>query len=220
MNVILYGPPGVGKGTQAVLLCQRRGYKHLSTGELLRAAIRSYTPLGQQIKDIVRAGRLVSDETVTELVRSEVRSSPPLTQFLFDGYPRTLIQVDHLDAILDESQVGSLIAFAIFLDQEEIVRRLSGRYQCRECGTVFNIYSKAPRREDTCDECGGVLARRADDVPEVIRERMRVYQELTSPVMEAYRSRGILHEIEGVGTPQEIHERILGKLESIEAAGG
>lgn len=214
MNLILFGPPGSGKGTQAAFLVDRLGYRHLSTGDMLREAMRTGSPLGLQVKEVIRRGDLVPDDVVKELVREATRpegsGSRPL---IFDGYPRTLHQVDDLREILQENELGEAIAIALQVDGEEVVRRLSGRRQCLRCGAVYNLHDQPPRRDGVCDACGGEVVQRPDDNPETVRDRLRVYERETQPVLDTYARSGLLHEIPGTGTPEEVFEHLEGVLE-------
>jgi adenylate kinase len=215
MNLILFGPPGSGKGTQAALLVERLGYQHLSTGEMLRAAMRQGTPLGVQVRKIVQAGELVPDAVVSELVRKAIHSDDTATgPYLFDGYPRTLGQIDDLSRILEESSLSEAVAIALHIHEKEIVHRLSGRRQCLQCGAIYNIHDRPPRTEGICDLCRGEVIQRPDDYPETIRERLRVYGRQTQPVLDAYAARGLLQEVSGIGSPEEIHAQIVGVLEA------
>lgn len=214
MNLILFGPPGSGKGTQAALLVERRGYQHLSTGDLLRAAIHQDTPLGRRIKEIVNSGELVPDEAVSQLVRQAVKSAGnPPPRFLFDGFPRTLRQVDDLQAIFHEEQLDKGYAVALDVDDAELLARLGARRQCRQCGDVYNLISRPPRVPEQCDRCKSPLFRRSDDNDDTIGERLRVYREQTQPVLDAYARRGELIVVPGTGEPQAIHKRLLAALE-------
>jgi len=214
MNIILFGPPGSGKGTQAALLVERLAYSHLSTGEMLRNAMRRGTPLGLQVKEVISRGDLVPDEIVNELVRGVVcGNGTPGRRFIFDGYPRTLPQVDALRDILVEARIPEALAVALLIDDDEVVRRLSGRRQCRQCGAVYNVHYQPPQREGICDTCGGQVVQRSDDTPETVHERLRVYQKETRPVLEAYAAQGLLHEVEGEGAPEEIYQRLVIVLE-------
>lgn len=214
MNVILFGPPGSGKGTQAAFLVERMGYRQVSTGEMLRTAMRNGTPLGLQVKGIVSRGELVPDEIVSELVREVVAEGAATGQkLIFDGYPRTLVQVKALRGILRDAGLPDAFAIALQVDSEEVVRRLSGRRQCRQCGAVYHMQTQAPRAEGICDTCGGPVVQRPDDNPETIRERLRVYERETQPVLDSYSKSGLLHEIPGTGSPEDIYDRLAALLE-------
>lgn len=214
MQLILFGPPGSGKGTQAALIVERLGFMHISTGELLRAAINSHSPLGQRVKEIVRSGLLVSDEIVSQLVREAIR--PRLLEgksIIFDGYPRTLQQVGDLEKLFEDTQVTQIKALSLDVPGEVVVSRLSGRLQCRSCGSVYHLDHKPPKMPGVCDACGGMVSQRPDDNPTTIRERLRVYEEQTRPVLDAYEGKGRLIRVSGEGTTERIYARIACALE-------
>jgi adenylate kinase len=186
MVVILLGPPGVGKGTQAVRLADSIGWEHLSTGDLLRAARRDGTELGRKAQGFMDVGELVPDELILDLVREHLGGVAPEAGILFDGFPRTTAQADGLDDAL--SEVGRRVDGVILLEapDEELIRRLSGRRSCPECGAVYNVHFSAPATEGTCDRCGAALVHRPDDEPDTVRRRLEVYAELTAPLIEYY----------------------------------
>jgi len=186
MVVILLGPPGVGKGTQAVRLADSIGWEHLSTGDLLRAARRDGTELGRKAQGFMDVGELVPDELILDLVREHLGGVAPEAGILFDGFPRTTAQADGLDDAL--SEVGRRVDGVILLEapDEELIRRLSGRRSCPECGAVYNVHFSAPATEGTCDRCGAALVHRPDDEPDTVRRRLEVYAELTAPLIEHY----------------------------------
>ncbi len=214
-HLILFGPPGSGKGTQAALLVEKMGFRHLSTGEAFRAAIRSGSPLGRQVQEIVRSGKLVSDEIVSQIVREEARTAlAEGVKFIFDGYPRTLQQVDSLDALLREARSPEPVVISLDVDDEEVIKRLSGRRQCKECGAIYNVHYKSPLRNGFCDSCGGEVTQRPDDSTETVRERLRVYHEQTRPVLDTYKERGSLRRVQGDGSASEVFGRMARALEA------
>jgi adenylate kinase len=186
MVIILLGPPGVGKGTQAVRLAEELYAAHVSTGDLLRAARREGTELGQKAQAYMDAGDLVPDELILGLVREHLAGIEPGTAVLFDGFPRTTAQADGLGGVLDE--LGRKVDGVIFFEapDETLVKRLSGRRSCPDCGAVFNVYYNPPGAEDTCDRCGGALVHRADDAPETVTRRLEVYRDQTAPLVAHY----------------------------------
>jgi adenylate kinase len=190
MVVILLGPPGVGKGTQAVRLAEELYAAHVSTGDLLRAARREGTPLGKQAQDFMDAGELVPDDLILGLVREHLSGIGPETGVLFDGFPRTTAQADGLGDVLTEvgRQVDAVVLFEA--PDETLVKRLSGRRSCPDCGAVYNVFYNPPGTEDTCDRCGGSLVHRADDTPETVSRRLEVYREQTAPLVSYYESGG------------------------------
>lgn len=196
LRLVLLGPPGSGKGTQAELLASRLGFVHYSTGEVFREQISRGTELGRQVERYVTSGALVPDElvlaVVAEFVREHARSS-----IAFDGFPRTVPQAVGLDELLQE--LGSRVDRAVLIDlnAEEVVRRLSSRRQCRKCSRIYNLSFSPPQNPGVCDECGGELYQRADDQEETIWSRLKVYAEQTSPLIDYYERQGKLVRIDG-----------------------
>lgn len=186
MVIILLGPPGVGKGTQAVRLVEELYAAHVSTGDLLRAARREGTELGKQAREYMDAGELVPDELILGLVREHLSGIDPDTDVLFDGFPRTTAQATGLRDVLSESdrRVDGVVLFEAH--DETLVKRLSGRRSCPDCGAVYNVYFNPPGTEDTCDRCGGTLVHRKDDAPETVQRRLQVYREQTAPLVDFY----------------------------------
>ncbi len=186
MVIILLGPPGVGKGTQAVRLAEELYAAHVSTGDLLRAARREGTELGQKAQAYMDAGDLVPDELILGLVREHLAGIEPGTAVLFDGFPRTTAQADGLGGVLGElgRRVDGVILFEA--PDETLVKRLSGRRSCPDCGAVYNVYYNPPGAEDTCDRCGGSLVHRADDAPDTVTRRLEVYRDQTAPLVAHY----------------------------------
>lgn len=184
--MILLGPPGVGKGTQAVRLADEIAAEHVSTGDLLRAARRDGTDLGRRAQGYMDAGELVPDEVILDLVREHLGGVAPTTDVLFDGFPRTDDQAAGLDRVLAEidRQVDAVVLFEA--PDDTLVKRLSGRRSCPDCGAVFNTYFGPPSEEGVCDRCGGALAHRVDDEPETVKRRLQVYQEQTAPLVALY----------------------------------
>ena len=186
MVVILLGPPGVGKGTQAVRLADSVGWEHVSTGDLLRAARRDGTELGLKAQGFMDVGELVPDDLILDLVREHLGGVPPEAGILFDGFPRTTAQADGLGEVL--SEVGRRVDGVILFEapDEELIGRLSGRRSCPECGAVYNVHFSPSATEGVCDRCGGALVHRADDEPDTVRRRLEVYEELTAPLIAYY----------------------------------
>ena len=198
-GIVLMGPPGAGKGTQAALLAARLGLKHISTGEILREEVQRRTALGQAAKDYMTRGELVPDDLIIEMLKGRLDGN-----FLLDGFPRTTKQAEALARIALIERVLNLR-----LSEEETVRRLSARRVCAECGRNYNLDSNPPRVPGVCDACGGRLIQRDDDTPEVIRRRYRVYEAQTAPLREFYRRRGLLVEVEGGGAIEEVFQEAL-----------
>lgn len=214
MRLLLFGPPGVGKGTQAKMLSSKLNIPHISTGDMLRAAANSGSEAGMKAKRIMDTGQLVSDDIMIGIVREVLSSDGCRDGFVLDGFPRTSVQAEALDSILVE--LGRAITRVIFIQvsEEEIVRRLSMRFSCRSCGRIYNVNLDVLSDTKQCRECGGELYARADDDKETVRHRLKVYQESTFPVKEFYRNRGLLTEIDGEGDPEMICEEILTSLNS------
>lgn len=210
MRLVFMGPPGVGKGTQAKFLESRLGVPHLSTGDLLRVAVKEGTSLGRRAKTFMEEGRLVPDEVIGDLIGERLQRADAGSGFVLDGFPRTVEQVAILDRVL--ARIGCALdgVFILRASEAEIVRRLTGRRTCPRCGAVFHIESRPPKSAGICDTCGSALVLRPDDTEDVIRERLRVYEEQTLPVAETYRGRGLLREIDGTGDA----ETVRGQLEA------
>ncbi len=187
MVVILLGPPGVGKGTQAVRLADSVGWEHVSTGDLLRAARREGTELGRKAQAFMDAGELVPDSLILDLVREHLKGIAPEAGILFDGFPRTTAQAELLEGVLEGvgRRVDRVVVFEA--SDEELIRRLSGRRSCPDCGAVFNVHFSPPKAEGTCDRCGAALVHRADDKAETVKNRLKVYAAQTQPLIDWYR---------------------------------
>jgi adenylate kinase len=194
MRIILLGPPGCGKGTQGDLIAKRTGFPRISTGDLLRRAVRERTPLGIEAAAAMKRGELVQDEIVLGLVRERIGRPDCGDGYVLDGYPRNLSQARDIEA-LDRDRPE--IVFSLDVAEEEIVRRLTARRSCPGCEAVYNLEAHKPAREGVCDVCGGALFRREDDKPEVIRERLRVYTEKTEPLLAYYGKKGTLRRVDG-----------------------
>lgn len=202
--VILFGPPGAGKGTQARAIGQRLGVPHISTGDMIRAEVAGSTPMGQQAKAIMAQGSLVPDEWVNRLVETRLREPDCDQGFVLDGYPRTGPQAQALEAMLSTNGT-SMTVITIVVDYNEIIRRTTGRRMCPTCGAIYNVYAKPPRKANVCDDDGTVLQIRLDDREEVIRERLQAYERETRPVMEYFRQRGQhIYEVDGSRRAEEI----------------
>lgn len=186
MVVILLGPPGVGKGTQAVRLADEAGWAHVSTGDLLRAARRDGTELGRLAQTYMDAGELVPDSVILDLVKEHLQGLDANGGILFDGFPRTTAQAEGLEGVLQEvgRRVDRVVVFQA--PDETLVKRLSGRRSCPECGAVYNVHFTPPSTEGVCDRCGAALVHRKDDAPDTVRRRLEVYREQTAPLIDWY----------------------------------
>ena len=209
MKLIMFGPPGAGKGTQADILGRRYGIKKISTGDALREVIRSGSELGEQVKDLMDQGKFVPDEIVTEIIRDRVSSPDCANGFILDGFPRTLAQAE---ALVD---MGIKVNKALLIDvpDEVLVDRVQGRVMCDKCGASYHLKNNPPAVEGVCDKCGGHLEARSDDRPETVQARLKVYHELTDPVVDFYRNRGVLSEIDGTTSIENTTAEILKILE-------
>ena len=209
MNLILLGPPGAGKGTQASRLVERHGMRQLSTGDMLRAAVAAQTPIGLEAKAVMDAGELVSDAIVSALIDAELTAMGPGTGAIFDGYPRTAQQAEQLDAIL--AQHGRKLDRVIELDvdEDELVRRIVGRYSCATCGAGYHDEFQRPSMPGVCDKCGGTeFKRRKDDNEETVRTRMAEYRAKTAPILPLYEARGIVARVDGMAPIGEVSAAI------------
>jgi len=201
MKMVLLGAPGSGKGTQAKRLCQELGLTLISTGDLLREAVRNNTPLGVKAKGFMDAGKLVPDELVIGLIREKV--SGLSGGFLLDGFPRNLEQARMLDEIADIN-----LAVNLDVDEQIIVDRIVNRRSCKQCNEVYHLIAKPTKEEGICDKCGGELYQRSDDTEKVVRERFTTYTERTAPLTEYYRKKGVLKSVDGMGPIDEVYKRI------------
>jgi adenylate kinase len=205
VNIILLGPPGAGKGTQAQRLVDRYGMRQLSTGDMLRAAVKAGTPVGLQAKAVMDRGELVSDAIVSALIGEELDAMGPDTGAIFDGYPRTAAQADALDAILAERgrRLDRVIELAV--DEDALVERITGRFTCANCGKGYHDTFELPRQPGVCDRCGGTeFKRRPDDNEETVRTRMAEYRAKTAPILPIYEARGIVSRIDGMAPMDEV----------------
>ena len=214
MNIILLGPPGAGKGTQASRLVEERGMVQLSTGDMLRAEKHAGTPLGERIRAVMDAGELVSDEIVNELIDGKLAGLAPGQGVIFDGYPRTLGQAQSLDGLL--AGRGRKLDFVIELevDEEVLVDRITGRFSCAVCGAPYHDRYRQPLKAGTCDVCGShEFKRRADDNEESVRTRMAEYRGKTAPILPYYEAKGIVRRVDGMASVEAVSREIDGVLD-------
>ena len=210
-RLIILGPPGVGKGTQAKKLEKDFGWVHISTGDMLREAVSNGTSLGKQVKTIMGKGDLVPDNIMLEVVKDRLKQKDCLNGFILDGFPRTIPQAEALNNLLKEGDVFLDGLISINVSTDEIIRRLSQRLVCDKCGYVSTI-QEGKVEGDTCSRCGGTLVRRDDDEPATIRRRLEVYEKQTRSLIQYYREKGILLEVNGIGSIDEVYSRILNAL--------
>jgi adenylate kinase len=208
VRLVIMGTPGAGKGTQAKLLAERVGACHISTGDMLRDAIRRGTALGREAQRFMDQGLLVPDDVVTGIVEDRLAAPDCRSGFLLDGFPRTVAQAGALDALLARRGEPLTGVLHIAVPREEAVRRLSGRRVCDGCGSMAHVAFDPPARPDVCDRCGGHLLQRDDDREETVRRRMDVYARETAPVLDHYRTAGLLREIDGTGTRENVSRRV------------
>jgi adenylate kinase len=202
-RIVFLGPPGVGKGTQAARISKELGVPHLSTGDLLRAAVKAGTPLGKEAQSHMDAGRLVPDDLVLRILTERLAAPDATSGFLLDGFPRNLAQAERLKAI---TPVDVVVSFE--LPARLLVERLSGRRLCPKCLTVYNVVTQPPKVAGKCDKDGTELIQRPDDLPEAISTRLAVYAEQTAPLLGYYRKTGLLRPIDATGNPDEVAARV------------
>jgi adenylate kinase len=214
-RVVLLGPPGAGKGTQAKLLEQEFGAVQISTGDILRKAVADQSPLGKQAEDYIKRGTLVPDDLITNLIAERLQQADSARGFLLDGFPRTIPQAQSLDGLLKKLALSLNGVLWVQVPRAVIIERLAGRRTCKECGALFHMVFDPPKRDGVCDSCGGELFQREDDKEDTIANRLAVYDAQTAPLVDYYRRQGILREINGVGSIEEIRARVIKALGGI-----
>jgi adenylate kinase len=211
MRIILLGAPGSGKGTQGDMITRHYGFPKISTGDLLREAAAAGTPLGEIAKKAMQRGELVKDELVLEMVDRRIQQDDCRRGYVLDGFPRNIPQSQKLEA-LDQTQE---VVIEIYLEDDIVIKRLSARRICSNCGMIYNLLVKVPEREYVCDACGGKLIQRDDDKPEVIKERLDVYHKQTEPLVDYYRNRGVFHRVNGDNAIQSVSEDVCRILDEV-----
>ena len=214
MRVVLVGPPGSGKGTQAKLLATHYRIPQISTGDIFRASIAAATEFGRRAKHYMDAGELVPDEVTIAIVRDRLAQDDTSPGFLLDGFPRTVPQAEALRGILDELGTPLDVVLELQVDDDEVVRRISGRRTCRKCGHLWHVEFDPPAVEGICDVCGGALFQRDDDLLETVMRRIEVYAEQTAPLIGFYQEAGLLRSIVATGQVDEITKHAVDALES------
>ncbi len=212
MRIILLGPPGAGKGTQAKLLIERLRVPQISTGDMLRAAVKDGTPLGRQAKAYMDRGALVPDEVIIGSVRERLQAPDCARGYVLDGFPRTVAQAEALEKTLGELRLNLDHVLCLDVPSEDLVARIAGRRTCRQCGAMSHVRFSPTRRAGVCDVCGGETCQRDDDREEAVRRRLAVYAEQTAPLVRFYEGRGLLRGIAGTGEIGEIFARMVQSL--------
>ena len=212
MRLVLVGPPGAGKGTQAQFIASHFAVPKISTGDIFRANVTAGTPLGIEAKKYMDAGDLVPDEVTIGMVKNRLCQNDALDGFLLDGFPRTVHQAEVLDKLLAERGGGLDVVLELVVEDEEVVRRLSGRRTCRLCGHVWHLDFDPPATPGRCDRCGGDLFQRDDDREGTIRHRLEVYADQTSPLIGYYSSRGLLAGVDAAGLVEDVTDRAINAL--------
>jgi adenylate kinase len=208
MRLVFLGAPGVGKGTQAELVAAELAIPKISTGDLLRTGVAQQTSLGLEAQQYMTRGELVPDNVVIGLVAEKIASSECEKGFILDGFPRTILQADALSGILQEQEVTLDRVVYFVIPREEVVKRLSGRRSCSACSAVYHVDYVPPKQEGRCDECGAALVQRSDDKRETVESRLVVYEEQTAPLIDYYREKHVLAELNGTGSVEEVQERL------------
>ncbi|HEY5673509.1 MAG TPA: adenylate kinase [Malonomonas sp.] len=215
MKLVLLGPPGAGKGTQAAMLVERYAVPQISTGDMLRSAVRERSPMGLKAKEHMDAGGLVPDEVVVGIVRERLQHADCKSGFILDGFPRTVSQADSLTETLSELGKELNAVVSLCVDTDALVERLTGRRTCEKCGKGYHVKFDPPAVTDLCDVCSGVLVQRADDQETTIRNRMAVYHQQTAPLENYYRQAGLLVEVNGMSDIALVQQEIVAALQEV-----
>lgn len=209
MRVVFLGAPGVGKGTQADLIAAKTGRLKISTGDILREAVRMQTPLGREAKACMDQGKLVPDDVVIGIVRDKLAEPGCAGGFFLDGFPRTVPQAEQLERMLAERGAAVDLVVNVVVPRDDIVRRLTGRRSCPSCQAVYHVEFAPPKDDGRCDRCSASLVQRSDDTKETVESRLSVYEQQTAPLIAYYRGKGLLADVDGVGTVSEVHDRVV-----------
>jgi adenylate kinase len=213
LKLIFIGPPGSGKGTQAKRLAQRYGIPHISTGDILREAVADGTALGLEAAPIMAAGALVPDDLMIGIIRERLGKPDAQKGFILDGYPRTVVQAEKLDALVSGNGKDRLRVLQLLVPDEAIVNRIAQRRSCSQCGAIYHLENNPPANDNLCDRCGTEVIARADDTEAAVRKRLDAFHRQTLPVAAFYKSKSVLREVDGIGAVDEVFERIQKSLQ-------
>ncbi len=208
MILVLLGAPGVGKGTQAQLISKEFSIPQISTGDILRKEVKEESELGKKAKTFMDSGGLVPDDVIVDMMEKRIKESDCANGFILDGFPRTIAQADALDKMLEKNNLKLDSAILVDVAQDKIVERLTGRRVCEKCGAVYHIKNNPPKKEGICDLCGGKLIQRDDDKEEIVLNRLKIYEELTQPLIAYYSEKNKLKKVDGVGAIEDIFKRV------------
>lgn len=208
MRLVLLGAPGAGKGTQAKKLIEKYGIPQISTGDILRKAVADGTPLGKEAKIVMDKGELVPDSIVIGLVKERLAQDDCKKGYILDGFPRNTSQAETLDKVLSDMKAPLDVALSVDVDKDDLMKRLTGRRTCKNCQQMFNVYFSPSKKDGVCDKCGGALFQRDDDKEATIKNRLDVYEKATAPLINYYGKKGILKSVKGVGSIDEIFNKI------------
>ncbi len=217
MRLVLLGPPGAGKGTQAQALAARWGIPQVASGDLLRAAVREESELGREAVRYMDRGQLVPDQLVLKMIAERLRRKDARDGFILDGFPRNVMQAEALTTGLERAGLKLDKVVAVIAPDEELVKRISGRRTCRNCSAMYHVIFEPPAKPGVCDKCGGELYQRDDDAEETVRERLKVYAETTRPLLDYYARLGLLAQVDGLGRTDEVEQRILAAVCAVRA---
>ncbi len=212
LRLVIFGPPGAGKGTQAKMLSEKLGVPHIATGDIFREAVKAGTELGKLAKQYMDRGELVPDEVVIGIVEERLRRPDCSKGFILDGFPRTIKQAEALDEMLQRMGVKLDAVVNLEVSEDEVVKRISLRRTCRNCGAIYHLITNPPKKEGVCDKCGGELYQRDDDREETVRSRLRVYRQQTEPLLKFYEQRGLLKNVDGEKPIEEVFKEVLAAL--------